>query len=219
MKNALKLILLFGATPDEDDMAIPKRLMLFIDGENLVMRYQDMISHGFVTREDNIFYKKDTFLWSSNIPLPTPNPKLTNIDIVRAYYYTCVAGGIEKQEEIENVIRKTELPRTSTLGNSQMLFPVVYKKSRQNVKAKGVDIRMTIDILSHTYNNNLDTVCFFTCDGDFEPVMKEVVDEGKNILLYSFSAGLNKNLLKVCDQHFCLDEYFFDLSKSSKIEV
>jgi uncharacterized LabA/DUF88 family protein len=203
-------LLLFNNSTDEDDMAIPKRLMLFIDGENLVMRYQNMITKGCIPiNGSNIKYKKDIYIWATNIPLPNPNPKITNIDIVRAHYYTSVSGDMKKQIDIENEIKSINLPKISAHGNPQVLFPVVYKKNRQQEKAKGVDIRMAIDILSHTYNNNLDTVCFFSGDGDFEPVLKEVMGQGKNILLYSFSSGLNPALSRVCDEYICLDSTFF----------
>jgi uncharacterized protein (TIGR00288 family) len=69
---------------------------------------------------------------------------------------------------------------------------------------------MTIDILSHTYNNNLDAVCFFSGDGDFEPVLQEVIEHGKHVYIYSFSKGFNPNLRKVCDQYFNIDHLFFE---------
>jgi uncharacterized LabA/DUF88 family protein len=201
----------------EDDMAVPKRLMLFVDGENLVMRYQNMIEQGYIPLPiDNksLFYLKNIYLWSVSMPLPNPNVRLTNIDIVRAYYYTSLTGDENKQRVVDEEIRKMSIGGTSVNGLSTTLYPVTFKKHRQDIKAKGVDIRMTIDILSHTYDNNLDAVCFFSGDGDFEPVLQEVIEHGKQIFIYSFSMGFNPNLRKVCDQFFNIDHLFFDLSKS-----
>jgi uncharacterized LabA/DUF88 family protein len=206
----------------EEDMAIPKRVMLFIDGENLVMRYQDMIDHGYCplpVGNGLNYYKKDIYLWSSNMPFPSISPKFMNIDIIRAYYYTSLQGDENKQKQIDEEIRGFNIGGLSNFSLSHTLFPVTFRKKRQGSKAKGVDIRLTIDMLSHSFDNNVDIVCFFSGDGDFEPVLQEVLDHGKQIFLYSFSSGFNPNLKKVCDEFFLLDDRFFDLSKPPRAEL
>jgi uncharacterized protein (TIGR00288 family) len=198
-------------------MAVSKRLMLFIDGENLVFRYQAMLKDGYYPYpydKNRIIYKKDIYLWSSGINLPNPNDDYNNIDVVRAYYYTSVTGDKDKLNEIDEEIRNIRIGGLAYKSLSPTLYPITFKRDRPNEKAKGVDIRMTIDILSHTYNNNLDIACFFSGDGDFEPVLQEVSKHGKLIYIYSFSSGFNSNLKKVCDQYTNLDENFFDLTKS-----
>jgi uncharacterized protein (TIGR00288 family) len=129
---------------------------------------------------------------------------------MRAYYYTSLTCDNDKQREIDEEIRKIQITNSANSGLSHNLFPVTFKKNRPEGKAKGVDISMTIDILSHTYNNNLDAVCFFSGDGDFEPVLQEVIEHGKQVYIYSFSNGFNQNLRRVCDQYFNIDDYFFE---------
>lgn len=215
----LRRMLLLQNSQEDFDMSIPKRFMFFIDGENLVMRYQDMIKQGYIPFPINNvlhYYRKDVFVWTTNIPFPSFNPRFTGIDIVRAYLYTSFQGDEVKQKQIESEIRSIKIGNFSNYGINHTLFPVTFRKRRQNEKAKGVDISLTVDMLSQTFNNNVDVVCFFSGDGDFLPVLKEVVDHGKQIFIFAFSNGLNQNLYKVCDDLFILDERFFDLSKMTE---
>jgi uncharacterized LabA/DUF88 family protein len=201
---------------NEDEMAINKRIMLFVDGENLVMRYQSMLAKGYIPLPIENFtrsYRKDIYLWSSDIPFPAFSFRFTGIDIIRGFYYTSVCGDDQKHREIENDIRRFSIGTIASMSLNRTMYPVVFKKRKQSEKAKGVDIRLTIDMLSHTYENNIDCICFFSGDGDFEPVLQEVIRHGKQVFLYSFSDGLNEKLLKVCDEVFILDDKFFNLDK------
>jgi uncharacterized LabA/DUF88 family protein len=97
-----------------------RRMMIFVDGENLVCRYQAM---------------------------------------VRATYYTYAVGDDERIEGIKKMIKDLTFAvhRNSVLPNN--LTPKVFKKSNRSAKAKGVDIEMTVDILSNVYRDNLD--CYY----------------------------------------------------------
>ncbi|WP_379978074.1 NYN domain-containing protein [Dokdonia ponticola] len=71
-------------------------------------------------------------------------------------------------------------------------------------------IKMTVDILSHLYNDNFDTLYLVAGDGDYLPLIKEVIRRGKLVYLAFFSRGLNKELLNHVDKYICLDEVYFD---------
>lgn len=203
----LQILGVFGDQLQEDDMAISKRLMIFVDGENLTIQYQRMLQKGHIP-QDNVIHKPDIFVWSNRMPLPLPIiGRTTNIEIIRAYYYTSITGS-NNMSDVEEEIRRINLPNPSVLGETQSLYPVIFKKLKGK-KSKGVDIRLTIDILSDCYNNNLDTVCLFAGDGDYEPLLREVMEQGKNINLFFFSEGFNPILKSVCDKYTCLDSTFF----------
>lgn len=72
---------------------------------------------------------------------------------------------------------------------------------------------MTVDILKHTYLDNLDTVFLISGDGDYLPLIEEVIRNGKQIYLASFSNGLNEDLLNKVDLYIDLDPVYFQIEK------
>ena len=88
------------------------------------------------------------------------------------------------------------------------LYPKVFRKQK-NRSGKGVDIQMSVDILSNTYQNNLDTVYLMSGDGDYEPLIRECQRMGKQVYVAAFSSGLNPSLSLIADRFFDLDRNFF----------
>jgi hypothetical protein len=68
---------------------------------------------------------------------------------------------------------------------------------------------MTIDILYNTYKNTLDAVFLISGDGDYIPVIQEVMGHGKKVYVGALSSGLSQRLRIVPDRFFPLDSYFF----------
>ncbi|MHC5820865.1 MAG: NYN domain-containing protein, partial [Nostoc sp.] len=124
----------------------------------------------------------------------------------RAYYYTSVFGDDVKISNVSNSLRNIPI----FAEKPQTLYPVVLKKERKGDKAKGVDIQMTVDILSHVFQNNVDTVCLFSGDGDYQPVVREIINRGKKIYLGAFSDGLNPALKQLGDKIIDLDTIYFN---------
>ena len=83
----------------------------------------------------------------------------------------------------------------------------------QPAKTKGVDIQLTVDVLTHVHNNNIDAVYLFSGDGDYEPLVREVHANGKQVYLAAFSDGLNQGFTYLADLFIGLDRYFFDLDQ------
>ncbi|MDZ8241574.1 MAG: NYN domain-containing protein [Nostoc sp. ChiQUE01a] len=182
-----------------------RKVMLFIDGENLVCRYQAMITQGSVPKQPEIhFHDKDIYIWT---PLKnfTEESEYHN-EIIRAYYYTSVIGDENKLHNVFESLKKIQI----VAAKPQTLYPVIFKKARKEIKAKGVDIQMTVDILSHVYQNNVDTVCLLSGDGDYLPVIKEIISKGKRILIGAFSNGLHSSLIQLADAVINLDTVFFN---------
>jgi uncharacterized LabA/DUF88 family protein len=181
--------------------------MYFIDGENIVYRYQAMVKKGFAP-QPNVIYERDSYLWSPQLSTPGNN------QIVRAYYYMSILGDIDKIQAISNRIKQFRVQSNVPEGSAKNLYPCVYKKEQRSSKAKGIDIQMTVDILTHVFQNNLDIVCLFSGDGDYRPVLNEAIRFGKHIYIAAFSDGLNPMLRQIADEFINLDSVFFDLSKS-----
>jgi uncharacterized LabA/DUF88 family protein len=181
-----------------------RRLMMFIDGENMVFRYQSMLAKGWTPRDDDVCHIPDVLIWHSSFS------QLVRMDeVIRATYYTYVVGDENRLTEVRNLIRTLSFSnhRNSALPNT--LTPIVFKKSGRSIKAKGVDIQMTVDILTHVHRDNVDTVLLLSGDGDYIPVIQEVLRCGKQCYVSAFSDGLHHDLPLIADQFYCLDGTMF----------
>ncbi|MEJ1388317.1 MAG: hypothetical protein RPU12_10435 [Candidatus Sedimenticola sp. (ex Thyasira tokunagai)] len=107
----------------------------FIDGENLVARYQAMIAEG-KTPCDSVTHIKDVLVWHPGVT--------TQIlcEITRLSYYQTVVGDDVKLDGVRAEISNTKFEYSPLLSVetdaefSGSLFPKIYKK--QSKKAKRV---------------------------------------------------------------------------------
>ena len=178
-----------------------QNMMVFIDGENLVMRFQEMCKQH--TKKDTVYHHPDIFVWERG----AIKPDLHNV--VRATYYTYVVGTEDKILEESEIIKSLEFNKHPDSPMPNYLQPCIFKKPSKGAKAKGVDIQLTVDILIHTYQNNLDAVYLISGDGDYFPVIQEVVRKGKQVYLAALSSGLNPKLKTSVDVFIDLDSVFF----------
>jgi uncharacterized LabA/DUF88 family protein len=186
--------------------AVPnfRRLMIFIDGENLVMRYQDMVKKGWEARTDEVLYIPDSVIWQS-----TFSQGIAMNEVLRATYYTYVIGDSDKVTRVENAIKNLQFNkhRNSTLPSQ--ITPQVFKKENRSAKGKGVDIALVVDMLSHVHADNIDAVMLLSGDGDYAPLIREVQRCGKQCYVSAFSLGLNPRLPIIADSFNSLDSSMF----------
>lgn len=182
------------------------RVLYLIDGENLVLRYQDMLEDGRKPTS-GVRYEKDSFIWHPRIT------QLNTHDIIRISYYTTFIGD---DLVIKELAKKISLINYSFAGGqgstrgSGTLNPNIFKKESRSQKTKSVDINITIDALRHTYNNSIDGIYLFSGDGDYLPLIKEIMRQGKQVTIGAFSKGFNSVLQYECDDFINLDQIFFE---------
>ena len=91
------------------------------------------------------------------------------------------------------------------------MTPQIIKKSRGSHTNKSADdIHLVLDALRHTYNNSVDLVHIISGDGDYIPVIKEIMRQGKRVWVSALSSGLNPNIESAVDEFFILDSKFFE---------
>jgi len=83
------------------------------------------------------------------------------------------------------------------------------QRRRNQRQSKGLDIRLCVDLLTHVHRDNTDSVLLLTGDGDFAPVIREVIHSGKQIYVRAFSDGLNPILEKLADGFSTFDNDYF----------
>jgi uncharacterized LabA/DUF88 family protein len=177
--------------------------MLFVDGENFTIRGQEFAQTAQIKLSEGSHYGRDCFLW-----LPKRKPTYTfypNVPAymapyaVRAYFYTSFQGEASTGDSIRQKLWDLRFT------------PRVYKKVRQREKAKGVDISLTKDMLSHAFLDHYEVACLITGDGDYIPLVEEVKRLGKIVVCMFFGKeglGLNPELKLACDEFYPLDEEF-----------
>jgi uncharacterized protein (TIGR00288 family) len=190
-----------------DPMPSLGRMMAFIDGENMVARYQAMLDAGH-NPYDHVKYKRDVYVWLPSVVWPALNV------VLRATYYTYMVGSEEAVLATSEEIRSMTFNQYSVPGQAapgrliNTLTPRVFSKPK-NRNGKGVDIQMTVDILGNIYQGNVEAILLVSGDGDYEPVLAECKRMGKQVYVAAFSSGLSPKLRLSADHFTDLDGQFF----------
>ena len=179
--------------------------LILIDGENLLFRYEAMCRNGRVPRAE-VVHSPSKYVWCNHIT------KLNFIHVLRVSYYTTFVGedkAIDKIcYEISNI--RYSFDSDSETHGTGTLNPHVYKKSKQSTKTKSVDINLSIDALRHTYNRTVVNVDIISGDGDYLPLVNEIMRQGISVGIWAFSDGCHPDLKHVPDDFTCLDNLFFE---------
>ena len=180
------------------------RTILFVDGENLVFRYQDEIKAGQVAA-DGVVHEPDCFVWHPGIT------SVSEFGLFRVCYYTSVVGTDERVEEVKRKLASI-IFRAIPPGGGQLtgqIVPIVFKKLQKSNKTRVVDIQLIIDVLKYAHSNAADLIYLVSGDKDYLPLITEVMRQGKQVYIGALSSGLAKPLTYSCDEFFNLDKFFF----------
>ena len=179
------------------------RLMAFVDGENLVCRYQEMLQAGWQAKPD-IVHEPDVLVWHPHFSMPG------TFEAVRATYYTSVVGDESRVRVVERRLKAIPFGIFQFAPTQSFLYPCVFKKPANSRKTSVVDIQLAVDSLSHAYQGNADTILILSGDGDFAALVREVAARGRRVFVGSFSAGRSDELVRYADRLINLDDLFFD---------
>lgn len=172
--------------------------MMFVDGENLTIRAQEFFRSKQWEIAEGEYYRRNAFIW---LPQRRAVHKFFDSAIsnlcIRSYYYTSLCG--------DDVLINSVRSKLWDLG----FTPEVFKKSKQTEKAKGVDISLTKDMLSHAFMNHYEVAVLVSGDGDYVPVVNAVKQQGKRLICLAFQDfGLNNELKLAADELHDLSRYF-----------
>jgi len=186
-------------------MSLVKKVMFFIDGENLVMRYQEMVHKEKRNPLNGILHAKDVYVWHDDMIRGV-------YDILRVTYYTSTQGSSEKILDIKNRIQNIQYRyrgESEKIGGRGNIFPKVYHKLKKSAKTRIVDINMTIDMLNFASMDNVDRLYLVSGDGDFIPLIKEIMQKGKQVHVMALSSGLDPELPVSADSFEIIDSKLF----------
>jgi NYN domain len=195
--------LIFGGGTDR------RRWMLFVDGENLTARAQQVARSASVGLSEGPYYSRDVCVWFPDWPA-TRGMEVDRESIplqpnsVRAYYYTSVVGDEKQIKSVKEAL--FELRFT----------PKVFKRTKTR-RSKAVDISLATDMLGHAYRGDYDVAVLFAGDGDYVPLVEEVKRLGKNVRVAFFEeSGLSDDLRLAADTVMYPDEFFLGVWKEYK---
>jgi len=184
------------------------KTLVFVDGENLSLRYKEMLGAGRIPRPDNV-WMAESFIWNQRV---FDNNAW---DIKRLSYYTSVVGDDPWVRTVREKISNTTFKCTTeqTFGaisiRTGQIVPFVYKKSSKSKKESICDIAIAVDVMRACYRDHADTIWIFSGDGDFCALVNEVVHSGKCVYMSAFSSGLNEELPLMVDEFLPIDNHFF----------
>ena len=180
-----------------------KSVIAFVDGENLTLRYQEMLACGRVPH-DEVVHEKDSFVW---VPTIT---RWTRMNLIRVLYYTSVVGDDDKVAGVVSKIGQTQFMSVgeSVVGTAT-LIPRVHKKPLNTKKSKVVDVDLTIDVMRAALSMPIDGILLLSGDGDYLQLVKEVTRSSKQIYVGAFSSGLASGLRNNVENFIDLDGFFF----------
>lgn len=186
-------------------MALVKGI-LFIDGENLAFRYQEMLKAGRKPK-DGITHIPDIFVWHSHIA------NLWQIDFYRVLFYSSVVGDDVKIKEVKECISKQIFHERTEISHNYFgelqIVPWIFKKESKSHKSRLVDISITIDSMRFSYTDAADVLCFISGDGDFLNLYAEIMRNGKKVSVAALSSGLSEPIKCSVDYFINLDDVLF----------
>jgi uncharacterized LabA/DUF88 family protein len=183
---------------------MPNKPIIFIDRENLIFRYQNMLKAGWQPRQE-VIHEIDCCVWHPSIGESMFHP------ITRVLYYTAITGDQVRLEHVKQQLAAIQFQRHR--GTPEQIVPKVFSKSKQNNRTKSVDINLTIDVLRFAQSETIDGIILISGDGDYLPLVQEVMRTGKQIYVGALSSGLRSELTYSADGFFNLDHFFFERNK------
>lgn len=190
--------------------------LIFVDGENLTLRYQEMVTQGRSSLPTNSHFS-DAFIWNQSVL----DEHLWNLK--RISYYTSVVGDDDKVRAVRNEIAGTKFicrngavagpTGTGYMHRTGQLMPFVRKKAARSRKESICDVQLAVDVLRACYRDHARIIWIFTGDGDFLPLFEEVVHSGKTVYVSAFSSGMNEEIPHVVDEFIPLDKHFFSAAQ------
>lgn len=168
--------------------------MFFVDGENLSMRYRDMLGEN-KRPCSHVSFEPNVFVWSRILNMT----QYRNMDILRKYYYTSVIGDIDKRHQMHNRLKSLEIE-----------VPKVFRRERGR-HSKRVDITLAVDVLTHAHRKNYDIAVLVAGDEDYVPLVEATMTEGCRVFLWFFNEknGLSEALKRTVDHYFDIGNILF----------
>lgn len=169
------------------------RAMVFVDGENLAMRYGEMLGGVPPPQKMESWYRPGVAVWAQELSPPSSN---ISTRVIRKYYFTSEQGSDERRTEA-----------VDWLKDRGFEIPHVFRRDKER-GSKQVDISLTVEMLMHAVRHHYEIAVLVAGDEDYVPLVRVVQAEGKRVHVWFVSNGLAPKLRREADHFVNLDGYF-----------
>jgi len=174
--------------------------MMFVDGENLAIRYKSVL--GDRTVGGHVVHVPDVLVWSKYAS------RISDDQVwVRRYYFTSARGDADTREKYEEDLRELGI-------EAPHVFP-----RKPNGRSKRVDITLATEMLSHAHRGNFDIAVLVAGDEDYVPLVEAVKSEGRRVAVWFLAAGLSPSLRRCADHYWNLGELLFADSSTNLFQA
>lgn len=169
-----------------------RKVMIFIDGAYLRKGFYEIFGHDKIN-----FAKLKDFLIRIRIS------RRLEGELVRVYYYDAIVEPSDEKYEEQwkyfDEIRKTPF--------YQLRLGRLVKTEEGTYRQKGVDILMSVDMLTKAYQNHYDIAVLVGGDDDLVDLVNTVKDlAGKRVYGFYFPKSISKRLLGSLDERIPLEK-------------
>ncbi len=181
--------------------------MIFIDGTNLLRGIGRELQIPNIRADkptDSLLKLASSYVWGT-VPVFGSSSEFFH---VRTYWFASYRGNDEEKRRISETLR------------SMYFEPVLFQKLKG--REKGVDIALTMSMLTNAFNQNFDFGILFAGDKDYTELVKETKRYGQVIAGSYFEEGLSDSL-KLSFDYFHTPQadntaknYIKELSKDNK---
>ena len=168
------------------------RAMVFVDGGYLREGYKKLLGH------DKIAFKRlvDNLSYRFNI-LPDTN------EITRVYYYDAIVDASDDLEKHKQ--QKKYFHNVGLLPSFEVKLGRLVKTGSGEYRQKGVDILISIDMLTKAFQNFYDLAIFIGGDDDFADLIGTVKNLiNKKVYGASFQHNVSQRLLESFDSSYII---------------
>lgn len=174
------------------------RVMYFVDGENLAIRYGAILKETGRSPAPQVVYEPNILVWS-------PQLNEDGHGVIRKHYYTSVPDDGVRIQQTEAKLKSVGIEA-----------PRVFRKDKDK-GSKRVDISLSSDMLLHATRRHFDIAVLVAGDEDYVPLVRAVQGEGARVHVWFVSSGISPALQQVSDAF--LDITYVLCAEQSKTAV
>ena len=120
----------------------------------------------------------------------------------KSFYYDCIKPRRKKESEKDFLKREEDQQEQFNairMINGYHVYEGVTKGKVGQQRQKQVDVKIAVDMLSHSHRRNMHKATLLTGDLDFKPLVEALIDDGMYVTLWYDPSSTSKELMYTVD--------------------